>query len=139
MSKTTCPVTRAEFNEHAQPVKVDIGGNTSGTIATNLIAAYQRFVSQAHDHHMLAYGATITPFGGSFYYTPAHEAARQTVNAWIRTNNVYDGVIDFDAAVRDPATPANLLPAYNSSDNLHLSPAGYHAMADAIDLHLFTR
>jgi lysophospholipase L1-like esterase len=85
-----------------------------------------------------AYGATITPFGGSFYDKPGHEEVRQAVNAWFRTNQVYDTVIDFDAAVRDPAAPSNLLAAYDSSDHLHLSPAGYEAMAEAIDLKLFT-
>jgi lysophospholipase L1-like esterase len=87
------------------------------------------------------YGATITPFGGSGYYSDVHEAERQMVNTWIRTNNLYDAVIDFDAAVRDPVTLTNFQAAYyaglNASDWLHLNPAGYKAMADAIDLNLF--
>jgi lysophospholipase L1-like esterase len=116
----------------------DIGGDRSGTVATNLISGYKQFIDKAHAHNLLIYGATITPFGTSFYDSPLHEAERQTVNAWIRTNNVDDGVIDFDAAVRDPATPTKLLPAYNFNDWLHLSPEGYRAMASAIDLNLFT-
>jgi len=116
----------------------DIGGDRTGAIATNLIAAYVRFANQAHAHDLRAYGATITPFGGSFYDTPAHEAARQTVNAWFRTNDVYDGVIDFDAAVRNPRVPAKLQPAFDSGDGLHLNAAGYRAMAQAIDLNRFT-
>jgi lysophospholipase L1-like esterase len=116
----------------------DIGGGGHGTIATNLIAAYTQFINKAHAHNLLAYGATITPFGGNGYYTVSHEASRQAVNAWIRTNNLYDGVIDFDAAVRDPATLTNLLSAYNSGDGLHLNPKGYQAMANAVDLTLFT-
>ena len=115
----------------------DIGGDFTGTIATNLIAAYTQFVAKAHAHNLVAYGATITPFGGNRYYTPNHEASRQTVNAWIRTNHLYDGVIDFDAVVRDPVTLTNLLSAYNSGDGLHLNPTGYEAMANAIDLNLF--
>ena len=115
----------------------DIGGNKTGTIATNLIAAYEQFIDKAHAHHVLAYGATITPFGGSFYYSAGHEAARQTVNTWIRTNNLYDAVIDFDVSVRDPLNPTKLLSVYDSGDGLHLNPAGYHAMADAINLNLF--
>lgn len=116
----------------------DIGGDVNGTIATNLIAAYTQFIAKAHAHNLLAYGATITPFGGNGYFTPSHEASRQTVNAWIRTNNLYDGVIDFDTVVRDPVTLTNLLSAYNSGDGLHLNPTGYQAMANAIDLSLFT-
>ncbi len=49
-----------------------------------------------------------------------------------------DGVIDLDAAVRDPANPTTLLPAYDTGDHLHLNPAGYEAMANAIDLKLFS-
>lgn len=113
----------------------DIGGGTSGE---SLITAYQQLIAKARAHNFRVYGATITPFGGSGYDSTAHEIARQTVNAWTRTNNLYDAVIDFDAVTRDLATPANLLPAYDSGDHLHLSPAGYHAMADAIDLNLFT-
>jgi lysophospholipase L1-like esterase len=110
----------------------------AGTAATNLIAAYQQFAAKAHSRNLRAYGATITPFGGSGYYTAAHEAGRQAVNEWFRTNTVYDALIDFDAAVRDPGTPANLQRAYDSGDHLHLSVAGYEAMANAIDLSLFT-
>jgi len=117
----------------------DIGGDFSGQVGTNLIAAYTQFIGKAHAHHIRAYGATITPFGGNNYYTTSHEAARQAVNTWMRTNRLGDGVIDFDAAVRDPATPKNLRPAYDTGDHLHLNPAGYQAMADAVDLRLFTR
>jgi lysophospholipase L1-like esterase len=118
----------------------DIGtGPDSGSpaLATNLIAAYTQFATKAHSRNLLTYGATITPFGGNGYYTTAHEACRQTVNTWFRTNSVYDGVIDFDAIVRDPVTLTNLNPLYNSGDGLHLNPTGYHAMADGIDLTLF--
>ncbi|HWY31459.1 MAG TPA: SGNH/GDSL hydrolase family protein [Candidatus Acidoferrum sp.] len=116
----------------------DIGGDTTGRIATNLIAAYIQFAGKAHAHNLIAYGATITPFGGNSYYTTAHEAARQTVNAWFRTNSVYDGLIDFDATVRDPVTLTNLLSVYNSGDGLHLNGLGYQVMANSINLNLFT-
>jgi lysophospholipase L1-like esterase len=113
----------------------DIGGGTTETTITNALA---QFVDKAHARNLLAYGATITPFGGNSYYTPAHEAARQAVNNWIRTSGKYDAVIDFDAMVKDPVTLTNLLSAYNSGDGLHLNPAGYQAMANGIDLTLFT-
>jgi lysophospholipase L1-like esterase len=121
----------------------DIGsGASSMTTATNLVNAYIDFAHQAHARGLLAYGATLTPFGGSGYYSELHEQERQFVNAWIRTNNVFDGVIDFDAAVRDPADPtkfkAEFYSGANASDWLHLNPAGYKAMAEAIDLNLFS-
>jgi lysophospholipase L1-like esterase len=97
-----------------------------------------QFINEAHAHNLLAYCATITPFGGNGYYTASHEASRQAVNEWIRTNSECDAVIDFDATVRDPVMLTNLLPAYNSGDGLHLNPAGYQAMARAIHLNLFT-
>jgi lysophospholipase L1-like esterase len=118
----------------------DIGGSgASTTLATNLINAYTQFANKAHARNLRAYGATITPFGGNGYYTVIHEATRQAVNMWFRTNTVYDGVIDFDATVRDPVTLTNLLSTYNSGDGLHLNPAGYKAMSDSIDLSLFTQ
>jgi lysophospholipase L1-like esterase len=112
------------------------------TLTTNLINAYTQFATQAHARGLRAYGATITPFGGNSYYTEARETVRQTINTWFRTNTVYDGVIDFDAAVRDPVTLTNFQATFyrglNANDWLHLNPAGYKAMADAIDLSLFT-
>jgi lysophospholipase L1-like esterase len=70
-------------------------------------------------------------------FTPENEATRTAVNQWIRTSNAFDGVIDFDAAVRDPGDPTRLRAIYDSDDGIHLSDAGYKAMADAIDLSLF--
>jgi lysophospholipase L1-like esterase len=113
----------------------DIGGGTS---AASLIPAYIQFANKVHAHNMLAYGATITPFGGNSYYSTANEATRQAVNAWFRTNNVYDGFIDFDKIARDPVTLTNIQAIYNSGDGLHLNGLGYQVMASNIDLTLFT-
>jgi len=120
----------------------DIGGAPDEkviTVATNLVEAYTQFAQKAHQKNVRAFICTLTPFGGHSYYTHARETARQFVNAWIRTNSVFDGVIDFDAVVRDPTDPTRLLPQYDSGDHLHLSPAGYHAMAESIDLQIFAR
>jgi lysophospholipase L1-like esterase len=117
----------------------DIGGGHNPAIATNLIAAYQQFIEKAHARNVRAYGATITPFGQSFYYSPAHEAAREEVNTWIRTNGLFDAVIDFDAAVRDPVNQTNLQTQYDVGDHLHLNPAGYRALGETIDLKLFSQ
>lgn len=122
----------------------DIGSPRSGmNTATNLVNAYAQMARKAKARGIQAYGATITPFGGSGYYSELHEQERQYVNAWIRTNTVFDGVIDFDAAVRDPVTLTNFQAAYHpglyANDWLHLNPAGYKVMGDAIDLNLFIR
>ena len=120
----------------------DIGGShpdSSAAVAQNLIAAYQQMIERAHARGMRAYGATILPFGGSFYDSPEHEAARQTVNAWIRTSGAFDAVIDLDAALRDPANPTRLLPAADTGDHLHPNETGHRMIAEAVDLALFTR
>lgn len=118
----------------------DIGGSgAEGPRADDLIAAHRQVVERAHARGLLVYGATLTPFEGAGYFGAEREAKRQAVNTWIRTANVYDAVVDFDMATRDPQHPTRLLPAYNSGDNLHPNDAGYKAMAEAIDLSLFTR
>jgi len=110
-------------------------------LVQRILEAYQQIVVRAHGHGLLAYGATITPYVGSGYYHPgpASEADRQAVNQWIRAAGHFDAVIDFDAVVRDPAHPEQLLPGYDCGDHLHPSPAGYKAMGDAVPLGLFLR
>ena len=104
--------------------------------AEDIEDGHRQVVDRAHERGIVVYGATLTPFERA---QPENEAKRQAVNQWIRTSGVYDGVIDFDAAVRDPARPTRMLPAYDSGDSLHPSDAGYLAMANAIDLALFRR
>ena len=107
-------------------------------LVEKMIGSLRQMVSRARSQGIVAIGATILPYGGSGYYHPdaQNEADRQAVNAWIRAPGNFDGLIDFDAAMRDPARPAFLLPAYDSGDGLHPSIAGYQAMADAVPLAL---
>lgn len=107
------------------------------SIAHGLTAAYAQMVVRAHARGLRVYGATILPFGSSFYDAPYREAARTTVNAWIRTSRTFDAVIDLDSALRDPAQPSRLAPAADGGDHLHPNEAGYRMMAAAIDLALF--
>lgn len=119
----------------------DIGGvegpASSDSIAQRLIASYRVIIGRAHAQGIRVYGATITPFGGSFYDRPGHDAARQTVNRWIRESGAFDAVIDFDAAMRDADDPTQLRPDADTGDHLHPSAAGYERMAAAVDLELF--
>jgi lysophospholipase L1-like esterase len=115
----------------------DIGGSTDAGVAARLIEAYQRFIELGHARGLRVYGVPILPFGGSNYDSPEHEAARQTVNEWVRASGRFDAVLHLDAAVADPEHPTRLREAYDTGDHLHLNPAGYEAMANAIDLALF--
>ncbi|GAA1001207.1 SGNH/GDSL hydrolase family protein [Acrocarpospora macrocephala] len=111
-------------------------------VAADLITAYDQMIVRAHAHGIRVYGATLTPFGANTAYDDAQgfrEAARQTVNDWIRTSRRFDAVIDLDRATRDPANPRQLLPAYDVGDHLHLNPTGYKAIADAVPSRLFHR
>ncbi len=110
--------------------------------AEDIIAGHKQIIVRAHERGLTAIGCTLTPFEGTIfpgYYTPAGEVKRQAVNAWIRSSGAFDAVIDFDRAVRDPAHPTRILPAYDSGDHLHPNDAGYRAMANFIDLSLFRR
>ena len=113
----------------------DIGFSLSP--AAQVIAGYENLIAAAHAAGLKIFGATLTPFQGSGYYSAAGEAEREAVNHWIRTSGAFDGVIDFDQAVRDPAAPLRLLPAYDSGDHLHPNDSGYQPMANAINLALF--
>ncbi len=102
-----------------------------------MIAGYRQLIARAHARGLKVIAATITPYGGAAYYSEEGEAVRQAINTWIRTAREVDGVIDFDAVIRDPDKPTQIKEGFHSGDHLHGSDAGYAAMAAAIDLKLF--
>lgn len=100
---------------------------------------YQQILVRSRERGIKGMGGTLTPLKGSEapypnYGSPQKEATRQAVNQWIRNSGAFDAVVDFGAAVRDPASPHNLLPAYDSGDHLHPNDAGYAAMGNAVNL-----
>ena len=106
-------------------------------VVADLLVAYQQIVVRAHAVDIPVLGATITPFGGNTGYDDPdglRERSRQAVNDRIRRGRLFDKVLDFDAAVRDPAVPRRLAAAYDTGDHLHLNPAGYGALARAVRL-----
>jgi lysophospholipase L1-like esterase len=107
--------------------------------AAELIDGYRQLIRQARAAGVKIYGATLLPFEGaaSGYFTADKEAVRQAVNGWIRSAGEFDAVIDFDAAVRDPARPGRLRPEYDDGDHLHLGAAGQRALGDSVDPSLF--
>jgi lysophospholipase L1-like esterase len=108
--------------------------------AEDIIAGLKQLIERAHEKGLKIFGATLTPFEGAAsrgYFTPEKEVKRKAVNEWIRTGGAFDGVIDFERAIRDPEHPDRMLPAYDGGDHLHPGDAGYKAMGEAIDLKLF--
>lgn len=106
---------------------------SGGATADQVIAGDRQLIARAHAAGRCILGGTLTPFGNS---SAQEQAAVRTVNDFIRTSGEFDGVVDFNAAVRDPANPDRMLPIFDSGDSLHPNDAGYQAMADAIDLKL---
>ncbi len=112
-------------------------GTSHAPVAKALIAADRRLIALAHAHHLRIYAATITPFGKSFYDSPAHRADWRQLNHWIRHGGAFDGVVDFSALARNPAHPDRLLPADDFGDHLHFQPSGYARLAVAVPLRWF--
>lgn len=102
-----------------------------------LIAGHRQLIARAHAKGLKIYASTLLPYEDTAipgYYTAEGEAIRQAFNRWMRTSGEYDGIVDFDAVMRDPSQPGKMLAKYDSGDHLHPNDAGYAAMAEAFDL-----
>jgi lysophospholipase L1-like esterase len=118
---------------------------SNGVTAQMIINGNRQLIARAHKHGIRAIGATIPPFEHALFrdpafdqfYSPEKEKVREEVNDWVLHGGEFDGVIDFDAVVRDPEHPTQILPAFDSGDHLHVNDAGNLAQANAIALGLF--
>lgn len=121
----------------------DIGNGTrrpeEAVTAREVIQGLTQLRDRAQAHGVRLFIGTIMPYAGAGYYSVEGDAIRREVNDWIRRNEGFAGVVDFDAVTRDPANPARLLPAYDVGDKLHPSDAGYAAMAAAVEKTLFAK
>jgi len=126
----------------------DLGLAADGQLPTaaEIVAGHRQLVARAHAHGIKVLAGTVLPFEGTNlgaiapgYYSAEKDARREAINTLIRTGGFYDGVIDFDGAVRDPGQPRQLLARFKGADNLHLNDIGYKAMADAVNLALLRR
>ena len=119
----------------------DLGGAQNGVqTAKRIIDVYKQIIREAHEKGIYVFGGTITPFKGNGYYSADHEKGRSTINQWIRTTKMLDGVIDFDEAVRNPQNPEAMQSQFLfENDWLHLNAKGYETMGGCIDLSLFTK
>jgi lysophospholipase L1-like esterase len=106
--------------------------------ADDLIAAYKQIIDEAHTHGIEVIGCTLTPYGGASYSRDNMETVREAVNTFIRTGGAFDAFVDFEAATRDSADPKKFRADFDPGDHLHPNDAGYQAIADAIDLNIFS-
>ena len=115
----------------------DIGKLKDTSKYDQLIPEYKKMIDLCHANGIKVYGAPITPFGTSDYYTEEAETVRTMINNWMRSDESgFDGIIDFETVLADPANPINLLYEYTKADGLH-PYEGYSAMADSVDLNMF--
>ncbi|WP_373559714.1 SGNH/GDSL hydrolase family protein [Bordetella genomosp. 10] len=123
-----------DINFSAMPPRRGLDCDTPHTVvsADDLVAGYRRVIAAAHHRGLRVLVGTLTPAA----LPPDREVVRQRVNRWIRGGQGFDGVVDFDKALRDPGQPGKLKPSYDSGDHVHPSDAGYAAMAHAVPLAL---
>ncbi|MET7611362.1 SGNH/GDSL hydrolase family protein [Streptomyces seoulensis] len=114
----------------------DVTHSRSAADGKKITDGLRTLVRQAHARGLKVVGATLTPFRGHRTWTPALERMREQVNAEIRAGGVYDAVVDFDRALKDPRDPHRMLPRYDSGDHLHPSDLGFHTMAETLNLSL---
>jgi lysophospholipase L1-like esterase len=115
------------------------GVSLANVSAADLIAGYEQIILRVHQAGSRIYGATVLPFEGAGYYDANVEPKRAALNQFIRTSHKFDGVIDFDAVMRDPTHPTRMRPEFDSGDHLHPNDAGYAAMGNSVDLGLFVK
>jgi lysophospholipase L1-like esterase len=130
-------VTHVVFTEGINDLRITAQNPNSIPLA-DLIAGHKQVIERARAAGLRIYGGTLVPYEGTMGWTKETEETRVALNNWIRTSKAYDAVIDFDAAIRDPGQPSRILAKFDSGDHLHPNNAGYEAMANAIDLTLFS-
>ena len=117
---------------------IGTGRPTEPVTPEQITGAYKQIIEQAHTHGIQVIGCTLTPFLGAPYKREEGEPLREAVNQWIRTSGAFDAVVDFEAAIRDPNDPKRVRAEFDPGDHLHPNDKGYQAMADAVDLKIFT-
>jgi lysophospholipase L1-like esterase len=139
-SGVTHVIVRIGINDIGFPGSFDAGAKPVTPEA--MIEGFRALVAQAHAKNIRIIATTLTPFSGTQadknYFSPEKEGVRKKVNQWLRTTKEFDGLVDLDATLRDPAHVTQFLPEFDSGDHLHPSNAGYAASAAAVDMTLLT-
>jgi lysophospholipase L1-like esterase len=116
---------------------IGLGAKQHTVSADMLIGAMKQIIERAHTHGIKVVGCTLTPYIGASYASEEGEAMRTALNTFIRSG-AFDAVVDYDQVTRDPNNPTQLLKDFNNTDHLHPNDVGYKAMADSVDLSIFT-
>jgi lysophospholipase L1-like esterase len=116
---------------------IGLGARQHTVDADMLIGAMKQMIDRAHTHGIKVIGCTLTPYIGAAYASDEGEPMRVALNTFIRSG-AFDAVVDYDQITRDPNNPTQLLKDFNNTDHLHPNDAGYKAMADAVDLSIFS-
>jgi lysophospholipase L1-like esterase len=127
------------INDIGQTTRSNPAPGQAPVTADDLIGPMKQMIERARTHGIKVIGCTLTPYEGAGYYSEKGEEVRQAVNRWIRTSGAFDAVVDFDAAIWDPANPRRFRKEFTNGDNLHPNDAGYKAMADAVNLAIFKK
>ncbi len=130
-------VTHVILIEGINDIRHDGDPANVGRSAEEVIAAYRQIIARLHLRGIKVIGGTLTGFAGSERFDERSEAARKTLNAFIRGSGEFDSVVDFDKALQDPAKPEAMRADFARDDRLHPNDQGYTAMAQAIDLSQF--
>jgi len=109
---------------------------TPNATVEELLGGYREVIDVLHSRGLRVLQGPLTPVGGLAGAPSDAAPKRQAVNTWIREQSPADAVIDFDSAVRDPADPSRINPAFDGGDHLHFNLAGYLAMGNAVPLEL---
>lgn len=129
-------VTHVIFLEGINDIGAGANEGADAVTPDDLIRGYRQFVTRAHALGIKVIGGTMTPALHAGYMSPVKDQTRMAVNAAIRNDRIFDGVVDFEAAVRNPAVPTDLRPEFDPGDHLHPNDAGLRAMGDAVNLTL---
>jgi lysophospholipase L1-like esterase len=109
---------------------------TVGSVS-EIMSGFRQIIERAHEHGINVIATTIAPFEGANYWSPERNAGRERLNNWMRSSGEFDGLIDFDLALRDPAKPTRMRSEFDSGNHREPSAKGHEAMAAAVNMQLF--
>lgn len=113
-----------------------------GAGVDDVATGYRQAVGALQAQRIKVIGGVLTPILASPVAEPAipgptTDDKRRALNTLIRQGAIFDGVIDFEAALDDVARPGRIRPGAHREDGYHLNDEGHLLMAEAIDPDIF--